>query len=426
MSKSLIRTRAKSIAWILTLVYFASYFMRINFAVMIVKVCQDMNKAEPDLAIVLTMLTISYGLGQIINGFLGDKIKPQYMLSGGLCLAVICNVCMSFAEAVPLMMVVWCVNGYAHSMLWPPIVRLMSGYLTNDEYSYAAVRISWGSSFATITLYLLCPALLMALSWRQIILSCAAVGAVILVVWQIFQARLFDQPLSPVVSSKPSEKTQAPGAKLPRYVLVAIPMIMLGIVLQGSLRDGVTDWMPSILHARFDLPAENAILYTVIPAIFSVFSFMGFDLVHRKLFRNEVTCATVIFVGSAISSLLLAFSDMWFRVPALAILLMALIIACMHGINLMLITVVPKRFLKTGKVSTVSGILNACTYIGASISVYGFAALKEHFGWTFVFFLWFGISLAGAAVCGVISPIWKKFRREYADTPSQADSEDPN
>jgi len=425
MSNSLIRPRARGIAWMLTLVYFASYFMRINFAVMIVKVCADMNKAETDLAIVLTMLTISYGLGQIINGFLGDKIKPQYMLSFGLGLAVICNVCMAFAQAIPLMMAVWCVNGFAHSMLWPPIVRLMSGYLTNDEYSYAAVRVSWGSSFATILLYLLCPALLMAISWRHVILACAAIGAVILVVWQILHVRLFDQPLSPVVSSNRAEKTKTVGEKLPRYVLFAIPMIMLGIVLQGSLRDGVTDWMPSILHARFDLPAENAILYTVIPAIFSVFSFMGFDLLHRKLFRNEVTCATVIFVGSAISALLLACSDMWFRVPAIAILLMALIIACMHGINLMLITVVPKRFLKTGKVSTMSGILNACTYVGASISVYGFAALKEHFDWTFVFFLWFGISAAGAVVCGAIAPVWKKFRREYADTPLSTEEEDP-
>jgi OPA family glycerol-3-phosphate transporter-like MFS transporter len=101
-------------------------------------------------------------------------------------------------------------------------------------------------------------------------------------------------------------------------------------------------------------------------------------------------------------------------------LLMGVIVACMHGINLMLITVVPKRFVKTGKVSTVSGILNACTYVGASASTYGFAVLAERFGWDFTLLSWLLISAAGAAVCGVCAPIWKRFRREYVDAEDSA------
>ncbi|MBQ9131640.1 MAG: MFS transporter, partial [Clostridia bacterium] len=100
---------------------------------------------------------------------------------------------------------------------------------------------------------------------------------------------------------------------------------------------------------------------------------------------------------------------------AISMLLMALIVACMHGINLMLITVVPKRFVKSGKVATYSGLLNACTYIGASISTYGFAALAESFGWNFTILTWVLVSLAGVAVCLGATPFWKRFRREYVD-----------
>ena len=151
---------------------------------------------------------------------------------------------------------------------------------------------------------------------------------------------------------------------------------------------------------------------------------MAFDFVHRKLLRNEVTCAAVIFIGAAVSSMILIFSSLWWSSAVLSVLLMAIIIACMHGINLMLITVVPKRFVKTGKVSTVSGILNACTYVGASIAIPLFALLEEHFnGWTAAFVAWMVISLLGMAVCLVVAPIWKKFRREYADIPTNGSSE---
>ncbi len=416
MAKGSMRARARAIAWMLTLVYFASYFTRINFNVMMVKICSDLGVAKSEIAIVVTALTIAYGIGQVINGLLGDKIKPQWMLTGGLALAISSNVAMSFAKPILPMAVIWCINGFAHSMLWPPIVRLMSTYLTDDEYSYAAVRISWGSSFATIALYLLCPVLLNVLTWRQIISVCATVGLLILVVWQIMQGRLFTQPIA--LADKKKGGTVIGAPKLPRYVFFALPMIMLGIILQGALRDGVTDWMPSVMNESLGISEEDAILSAVIPAVFSVVSFMAFDLIHRKLLRNEVTCAAVIFIGSAISSLVLVFASMWWSSAVLSVLLMAIIIACMHGINLMLITVVPKRFVKTGKVSTVSGILNACTYVGASIAIPVFALLEETFdGWTAAFVAWLVISLLGMAVCLVVSPIWKKFRKEYADSP---------
>jgi OPA family glycerol-3-phosphate transporter-like MFS transporter len=92
-------------------------------------------------------------------------------------------------------------------------------------------------------------------------------------------------------------------------------------------------------------------------------------------------------------------------------LLMALIVGAMHGINLMLITVVPKRFVKTGKVSTYSGLLNACTYIGAALSSYGFAAIAESFGWNTTILTWIFVSLAGLAVCLGATLLWERFKR---------------
>ena len=125
-----ISKRAKAIAWLLTLVYFASYLMRKNFSVMMANICIELGVADSALGIVASALTITYGAGQVINGIIGDKIKPQLMLTIGLSLAAVCNVAMFLIPtSIPAMAAVWAINGYAHAMLWPPIVRLMSMYM---------------------------------------------------------------------------------------------------------------------------------------------------------------------------------------------------------------------------------------------------------------------------------------------------------
>lgn len=409
-----LRSRAKSIAWVCTLVYFASYLMRINFAVMLVKVCSDLQASKTDLAVVITGMTVAYGLGQVINGVVGDRVRPTTMLTGGLALAILSNLAMAACTGIGWMTAVWTVNGYAHSMLWPPIVRIMATYLNDREYAYAAVRVSWGSGFATILLYLLCPLLLTWMNWRTVMLVIAGVGGLILAAWCVLFPRLFSRaPENRLTAAeKPDEK---PGEKkrLPHYVIASVVFIMAGIALQGALREGVTNWMPSYLAESFGISDESAIVDTVVLAIFSILSFSVADWLHRRLWTNELVCAGALFAMAGAGSLLLALVNRFFPSLVLSIVLMALIVACMHGINLMLISVVPKRFVAFGKVSTYSGLLNACTYVGASLATYGFAALAQTAGWTLTFLLWAALSLAGVTVCLPQKGRWLRFCREY-------------
>lgn len=411
----LIGARAKKIAWVFALLYFSSYLMRINFAVMLVKVISEMQVEKTDLAIVITGLTVAYGTGQIVSGVLGDKIKPQYLLTAGLFIASACNVAMFFCTSIPAMTVVWSINGLAHALLWPPMVRLMSMHLSDTEYGYAVVRVSWGSSGATILLYLVCPMLLYMMSWRTIMLLCAGFGIAVMILWLAISRRLLDTSAQLTDTTEPTQTSPvAPRTHIPvpKYVYIPIILIMLGIIMQGMLRDGVTNWLPSFLLESFGIPEENAIVASVIPAIFSIVSFSVFDLLHRKVFRNEVFCASVIFGGAMICALALFLINTLFPMQIPAILFAALIIGAMHGINLMLISVVPKRFAKTGKVSTYSGLLNSCTYIGAAIATPGFAAIAQAFDWNATILSWGIIAAVGITACLFATPLWKRFKDE--------------
>ncbi len=414
MTSSKISSKARGLAFLCMAVYFASYIMRNNFAVMTVKICSDLGVGKSALAVVITGMTVCYGIGQVISGLLGDKVPPRIMLAVGLIVAVLCNFTMYFAEGIPLMTAIWCVNGLAHAFLWPPIVRMLSDSLNDVEYNYAVVLVSWGSSIATILMYLLCPILLAFMNWRAITLSFGTVGAVIAALWITLSPRFLSSKEEIGVKCAECDPT-VERRRLPSYVIFPLIFIMLGIILQGVLRDGVTNWMPSLMNESFGLGEELAILSTVILAVFSMISYTVGSFLHTKFFKNEVTCAAVIYAFSAVSALLLYFSHRFAESALLSALLLSLIVAGMHGVNLMLITIVPKRFAKSGRVSTFSGILNACTYVGAAIATYGVAALAEAFSWGVTILVWALVALLGAAVCLAIVPVWRRFKKEYAD-----------
>jgi OPA family glycerol-3-phosphate transporter-like MFS transporter len=165
------------------------------------------------------------------------------------------------------------------------------------------------------------------------------------------------------------------------------------------------------------MPAENAIFATVILAIFSMISYSLFDALHRKVFPNEIVCAAAIFGGAALCGAILYVINLFASTVITSMLLMALIVACTHGVNMMLISIVPKRFAKSGKVSTFSGLLNAGTYVGAAIATPVFALIAENYSWNTNVLVWGVLAAVGTAVCLAVMPLWKKFRRDYSDNP---------
>ncbi len=113
---------------------------------------------------------------------------------------------------------------------------------------------------------------------------------------------------------------------------------------------------------------------------------------------------------SFFSSLILVFAFSTHIV--LSILLIAIVTGCMHGINIMLIGILPSRYKNENRVSTISGMLNAFTYVGSALSTYGTAALADSFGWKFTITIWCAITLMGTALTFIV--IRKlKYQRKY-------------
>ena len=399
----------KPLAWILTVVYFASYVTRINFAAIVQEIVSDLGYEKTAMSVILVVISITYGVGQLINGWLGDKIKPDLMILAGLSVATLMNLLFPVCRgSILLLAILWGINGFAQAMMWPPMVKILVSASDSDTYNYSVIRIYWGSSFGTILVYLVSPLIISLVGWEFVFVFCAIIGGSAIVLWQTVRSRINTEA---VIDDESSNEEEDPtGQRFPASAAFPIALISVAIIMQGMLRDGISSWMPTYLSEVFSLDNETSILLTVSLAIFSIaiISFTG--TIYKKHFENEVVLGGVLFAVATVSSLLLYL--LFNNGVALAVVLMMLINGCMHGINLMLITHVPKRFKKYGNISTISGAINSCTYIGAAISTYLIALLSEVIGWHGTIAVWGAIAFVGVACCFAAAMRWKKFYNE--------------
>jgi len=395
-------------------VYFFSYVSRINYGAVLVSIIQTEGYSKPDASAALTGLFITYGLGQFVSGYLGDRLPPHRLITAGLLVSAAMNLLVPLCPDAAATTAVWCVNGFAQALMWPPLVRLMSGLLTDADYEKAVVRVSWGSSFGTIFVYLAAPVCVTLGGWRPVFVLSAALTAGMALVWALCVRRLPAlETLAPRRGKTPAAREKRTGG-LPGGLLPLLAAVMLSIVLQGVLRDGITTWTPSYVSELFHLGSAPSILAGVVLPVFSIFSFYFTSLLNRRVLKNELVCAGAIFAACFLSLLALRFFGA--AGPVFSVAALALAVGCMHGVNLLLICSLPAHFRNTGRISLISGLLNSCTYAGSALSAYGIAAVTERAGWSATVLVWCAAALGGTLCCALCARSWQRFRE--AENPA--------
>jgi len=393
----------KQFGLFLMFTYMVSYITRINFGAVIAEMVVSTGFTKSELSMSVTGAFITYGIGQIVSGWLGDKVQPKALVLTGLLSTTLMNLLIPFCPNPFFMTVVWCVNGFAQALMWPPIVKIMANFLSGEDYDKASSIVIYGGTFGTILVYLVCPIIISLSSWHMVFVFSAVCGIIMSIIWK---------KLCPIVNlnKKVEQKEKANIFKIILSPLLIF--IMLCIVFQGALRDGITTWMPSYMAETYDLGNTIAILTSVVLPVFTLIFVKLANYIYEKIFRNLLLSAGVFFgAGSVCAILLFMFSN---SSPIVSIALSALLTGTMNGVNFLLICIMPKYFKFTGCVSLISGILNFCTYIGSAISTFGIAFLTENLGWKPTIFIWFAVVFMGTVFCLVFTPRWKKFVKHYS------------
>ena len=388
----------KGIVALCALVYFTSYFSRKSFAATLFGMLTAGALEQSVAGLVETAMFVCYGAGQLLSGFLGDRVKPSILLGTGLGVTALCNLLMPFVPSF-LMIPVWALNGLAQAMLWPPIVRILATSLDHKRYVTANLIVTTAAHVATILLYLYVPLCLKYMTWETAFFTATALALVVLAVFLIAISRIL--PSAPTAEAPaPQEGKQKGSRHAIGTVLLhsGILPIFGAIIMCGILRDGIETWLPTLYGQAFDRDPSESVLVSVILPIFSIASIAIVTALHRhRFFNNEIQGAGALFLFAAAACvpLFLFIEVQTVFARYLCLLLAALVCASMHGINFLLISCLPGRFARFGRASTVGGLVNAFVYIGAASATYGFALISEHLGWGAATLSWIIVAAVG-------------------------------
>lgn len=383
------------------LVYFASYIGRLNYSSAMPAMIEDSVLTASQAGFISMAYFFAYGAGQFLNGMLSDRLCPGRMIFTGLFAAGLLNLIMGFLSDFGLMAFFWCINGYAQAMIWPPIMRIFAQVMTKEKRERYCVHITSTMAAGTFTSYLLSAVMNAIAGWRFVFYAAAVCMCASAVIFHYGFARVEAFALKYGKQEEIDRKGDKPMPFLKLLKVSGLFFLLMPVVVHGMLKDGVTSWIPTYISEIFIISPTISMLVTAVLPIVNLTGAYAAQFMYRKFFhRQEIKTVAFFFLIAVISLIFL-----W-RFGAvnmfLTIGLLSVITASMMAVNTLFVNLLPLRFERERRVSTVSGFLNSTAYLGCAVSVYGIGVLIQGAGWEAVELCWLLVTAAALIICFVL------------------------
>lgn len=392
------------------LAYYSTYLGRLNYAASLAEIIRKEGFSKGQAGLVGTAFFFSYGAGQLVSGFAGDRGNSKWLVFVGLMGTAVMNAVMGCLRAPEAMTVVWCLNGVAQSMVWSPMLHIICELLDAKTRMKFCMYINYSVPLGTFSSYGLSALLIGIRGWRTAFLVPAVLVGATALFW-FFGMKSLGYSGKKEFQSAERFSGQVVEERRKIFLFPDFLFLLLAVCVQGALKDGVTVWIPVYLEENHSIGSIVAILSTMAIPFFNL---MGVALACfwvKKMGENEILSASVFYeVGAlALGALFIGGSHN----VIFALCMLATVTTSMMSVNALLIAILPSRFGQLGKASIVSGILNSCVYAGCALSTYGIGKLTESRGWDVTIFLWMIGAVAAGGICIGCCRRWKWYVNEY-------------
>lgn len=397
------------------LVYFVSYIGRLNYAASMIQIGISEGYGTAQLGTVVTALFITYGIGQLISGILGDRYSPRCLVFIGLIGCGICNLLVFLSTNYWQLVVAWLLNGFALSLLWSPMLKLFSKHMPKDYLHKTCYNIQTSVALGTFFTYLVCSFMIAMFHWKLIFLCSAILIFVVAILWNtmVKQIESFATKYGEDTQSKEEQQhtsnvsTQNNSSKA-LFVSSGLMVILIAVLIMGFLKDGIMTWVPGYIVDNFQVNAYFSIFLSAFLPLVNLSGIYIVKYINAKNGNDDLRTTILFYFVSMISLILLVLFGKYSMY--LSIFFFSIVTSCMLGINTILISLLPTYFAKYGKISTVSGITNSVTYLGSALCGYGLGTLAENYGWNITSMVLVAICALGIISCIIAGPRWRKFK----------------
>lgn len=331
---------------------------------------------------------IVYAIGQLINGWIGDRIKAKYMISFGLIFAGLCNMLFSLCAGIPLAAYIcYGACGFFLSMIYGPMTKVVS---ENTEPIYAT-RCSLGYTFASFIGSPAAGVIAMLAIWY----IAFRITAVCLMTMGFIAFLAFTHlEKKGVISSTTKFRAPTKGGKLKTLIKRGIIKFTVISIVTGVVRTTVVFWLPTYLAQHLGFSSHNAtMIYTVATLIISFTAFVSV-FIYELLRRNMDLAILLYFISACLFFTLV----LLVRQPVANIVFLILSIMSSNASASMMWSRYCPSLYDTGMVSTATGYLDFISYMAASASSTIFANAVPAIGWSGLILVWIGLMVVGIVV----------------------------
>ncbi|MGW9685798.1 MFS transporter [Flagellimonas sp. 2504JD1-5] len=142
------RKRIFALTW---LAYAGFYFCRKNLSVTWSSMETDLGLDNSDYATIIFIYSLTYTVGQFVNGYLSDWFGPRKVVSVGLFLAAIANFFLGISFSLGIIIFLLALNGLGQSTGWSGLVKNMTPWYRSNE---RGIVMSWWSTCYVIGAFL--------------------------------------------------------------------------------------------------------------------------------------------------------------------------------------------------------------------------------------------------------------------------------
>jgi len=410
------RYRIFSSCW---LIYAGIYLCRKNYAVAQPVFMKEFGWTEAGVGVIITSYLAMYAIGQFLNGAAGDRFNSRRIMAAGLSLSILVNFLFGFAASIPLMALLWGLNGFGQSSGWPGVVKTMSAWFGVRERG--RVMAWWSTCYqigevvsCAFAAWLISPAVVTSFNgalhatgraWQYAFWAPALALIAVLAVFLWGQRNTPEAAglpnfmgRGPALRAKSGRERKEEGAGIIREVLENRYIWTLGAVYfcVKFVRYAFMFWLSTYLVKELGFRPDKAGYMNIVLPLAGFLGAIAGGYASDMLFSSKRAPVVVLMLVGLAGSVL--FYSRFAADPWLGPLGLALIGFMTFGPDTLVSGTAAMDFGSRRGASTAAGFINGMGSVGAAIQGVLVGLIAHRAGWHAVFTVLIAFALVAAAI----------------------------